>query len=635
VNIFLDFETYYNSERGEKNYSLSKLSTEEYVRHPSFEVLGVGVAIDDAEPEWISGDGAEAYLKALPWETSTVVCHNSTFDVFILSEHYGIYPEEIACTQSLSRLIEGVNVSHSLKESCLRNELGEKGDDLKTSDGKHLSDFSPEELESFEQYCLQDVTLCRKLYHHYLAELSKNADREAWQHELDCISLTIKLYTDPRCQMEIDPVFIAGTLARIRREKADFIAESPYGREVLSSNPKSQAVLESLGVTVPMKLSARTNKMAPALARNDADFLELLNHDAPEVRKFVQARLSVKSTIEETRLEHLASIAGRGPRVPLLLNYAGAHTLRFAGSGGLNPQNFTKTIKQSLLAPKGKVLIECDSSQIECRVLAFLASAPTEPPSDPLLKAFSEGRDVYKQMAGLIFKKDEGDVTPGERVRGKVTVLGAGYGLGAKGLLRSFKTFGVDSTMDEAEACIDTFREQYSSVCRLWDEATECLLAIYQNTTGHISGDGRYTASFGQRPDACRFETDGFLLPTGLKIKYPEISLDSERDETRFNQYSFKFRKGRTRIYGPKVVENLVQNCARNLLTFWLAKLYREPRIDVVLTVHDSVVCLVDSCDEEEARSRIEAIMRLGPTWSAGLPLDCESTVGTSYGSMA
>ena len=85
--ITLDFETYYDRE-----FSLSKLTTEAYVRDPRFEVIGVGVKVNGAETEWASGthEQIKEYLDSFDWSDAMLLCHNTMFDGAILNWRFGI-----------------------------------------------------------------------------------------------------------------------------------------------------------------------------------------------------------------------------------------------------------------------------------------------------------------------------------------------------------------------------------------------------------------------------------------------------------------------------------------------------------------------------------------------------------------
>jgi len=95
-------------------------------------------------------------------------------------------------------------------------------------------------------------------------------------------------------------------------------------------------------------------------------------------------------------------------------------------------------------------------------------------------------------------------------------------------------------------------------------------------------------------------------------------------------EYTYKVRRGRNRIYGGKVIENVCQAVARCIIGEQMLKIAKRYR--VVLTVHDSVVCCVPETKIKEAREYIESCMRWTPHWAAGMPVNCESGIGRSYG---
>jgi DNA polymerase bacteriophage-type len=149
-------------------------------------------------------------------------------------------------------------------------------------------------------------------------------------------------------------------------------------------------------------------------------------------------------------------------KLPIPLKYYGAHTGRWAGSDKVNFQNLPsrdkkkKTLKNAVIAPEGYMVINCDSSQIEARVLAWLAG------QDDVVKAFAEGRDVYSEFATKIYKKPISKANPIERFVGKTCILGLGYGTGALKLQHTLKTQppGAVVTEDEAKEFVSIYRTQ-------------------------------------------------------------------------------------------------------------------------------------------------------------------------------
>ena len=194
--------------------------------------------------------------------------------------------------------------------------------------------------------------------------------------DLMALSESVRMYTEP--VLVIDQAYLALQLHKIRADKKAAVAKAGVTVEVLQSNPKFAEALKNLGVEVPTKISPRTGKEAFALAKNDADFLDLLEHPSASVVDLVKARLAVKSTITETRCQTLLGAGQRKGTFPVNLKFAGAHTQRFSG-GDTNPQNLTPLLKKALRAGDNQMLANTDASQIEARILAWLSTDDAVP----------------------------------------------------------------------------------------------------------------------------------------------------------------------------------------------------------------------------------------------------------------
>ena len=360
-----------------------------------------------------------------------------------------------------------------------------------------------------------------------------------------------------------------------------------------------------------MKISATTGKETYAFAKTDEGLKELLDHPDELVQAVVAARLGTKSTLEETRTERFIDIAKRGS-LPVPLRYYAAHTGRWGGADKLNLQNLPSrgdsTLKSAILPPPGHVIIDCDSSQIEARVLAWLSG------QDDLVQAFANREDVYKIMASKIFHKPVDEISKEERFLGKTVVLGCGYGLGAVKFQASLKTARVPMELEEGQRIITTYREAYPAIPALWKQGQRCLEAMLEGKTAPI----------GVRPDALHLGADGFVLPSGYGLGYADLQKDSE------GQFSYKARTGRTRIYGGKVIENVTQAIARCVIAEQMVDISEKYR--PVLTVHDAIAIVAPKAEAEKAQAWIEKCMSTAPAWAIGLPLACESGIGGNYG---
>ena len=603
--ITIDFETFYS-----KEYSLTKMTTEEYVRDSRFEVIGVGVKVDNGDTEWASGthEQLKQWLqKSFEWSDAFVLAHNTLFDGAILSWRFDINPRGWLDTLCMGRALHGVEVGGSLKALVERYGLGQKGTEVLNALGKRRGDFSPEELSRYGDYCVNDVELTHRLFN----KMSKGFPKK----ELQLIDLTLRMFTDP--VLELDLPLLEQHLMEIKDNKENLLASAGVDKEVLMSNPKFAELLKSFGVEPPMKISPATNKPTLALAKNDEEFKALAEHPDLRVQTLVAARLGTKSTLEETRTQRFIDIAGRG-NLPVPVRYYAAHTGRWGGDDKINMQNLpsrgqnANKLKRAIIAPKGYVIIDADSAQIEARVLAWLAG------QDDLVDAFAQGKDVYKKMASAIYGKKEDDITKDQRFVGKTTILGAGYGMGAVKFQAQLKTFGFDMDLDEARRVIDIYRRTNNQITALWRGAQNAVACLSRGDNASIGRAGVLHVV----P-----EESAIRLPSGLLMRYDDLKF-TETDKG--VEFHYKTRNGRTRIYGGKVVENACQAIARCIIGEQMLKIARKYR--VVLTVHDAITCVVRESDKEEAQAFIEECMRWVPEWATGLPVNCESGVGFSYG---
>jgi DNA polymerase I-like protein with 3'-5' exonuclease and polymerase domains len=614
--VTLDFETYYA-----KDFSLTKLTTEEYIRSPYFEVIGVGIKIDDDKPEWFSGTHKEikARLDQIDWSESALLCHNTMFDGAILSFIFNIVPAYYFDTLCMARAKHGVDVSGSLANLVKMYGLGQKGTEVVEALGKRRKDFTPADLHRYGEYCVNDVVLTFALFNTFISDYFP-------QSELDLIDMTLRMYTQP--VLEVNDAMLVERLEEVKNEKSELLAglQGRLGctteeevRQKLASNPQFAAVLKDLDIPVPMKISPTTGKETFALAKNDEGFIELLEHDDPFIQQLCSVRLGTKSTIEESRIERFIGIGSRNRgRLPIPLKYYGAHTGRWAGSDSVNFQNLPsrdkkkKTLKNSIMAPEGHVVINCDSSQIEARVLAWLAG------QDDVTQQFANGEDVYSIFASKVYKKPISKANPVERFVGKTCILGLGYGTGAKKLQHTLKTQppGADLPEEECKRIVDLYRESNHMITDLWRECDSAL----QHLSSWPLGLRSYAIG---KHGVVRATASGIRLPNELFIRYPDLRLSDKK-------YIYKSRRGVTSIWGGAMVENIVQALARIIVGEQMLKIREQYR--PVLTVHDAAVIVAPKAELDKAVAFITQVMSTPPSWATGLPVACEAKYGESYG---
>ena len=600
----IDFETYYS-----QTYSLTKLTTEEYIRGAEFEAIGFAIQEDGGAPVWYSG--SKKFLKQIldgyELDKNLVIAHNAMFDMAILSFVFDIKPKAIADTLSMARAIHGTEVGGSLAKLAEHYALGVKGTEVLKALGKHRIDFTPEELDEYGRYCVNDVALTMDLFKILSAGFPAI--------EFRLIDVTIRMFTEPT--LELDTMLLINHLKAVQAKKSALLDNGLLTKEALLSNDKFADLLKTCGVVPPTKVSPATGKETWAFAKTDEGFKELLEHENQTVQLLATARLGIKSTLEETRTERFIGIADRG-LLPIPLRYYAAHTGRWGGDDKVNLQNLPRSspLKNAICAPDGYKIIDSDSSQIEARTLAWLAE------QNDLVDAFERGEDVYKIMASSIYVKNQEEISKDERFVGKTTILGCGYGMGSKKFQAQLKTFNVEIEEGEATRIIQVYRETYDWIPTLWGKAGKALDAIINNQTMSLGRAGVLDVE----------GTRGIRLPNGLYMKYPNLrKITNELGKT---EYVYDTRKGKAtvpnRIYGGKVIENVCQALARIIIGEQMLAVNRKYK--VVMTVHDAIACVVPEAEAETAQEYVEMCMKMRPKWALELPLSCESGVGDSYG---
>jgi DNA polymerase len=524
-------------------------------------------------------------------------------------------------TLCMARALHGVDVGGSLASLSARYGIGKKGDEVLKAEGKRREDFTKEELATYGDYCINDVELTYKLW---LGLSSAFPD-----DELGLIDMTLRMFTHP--VFMVDDALLQDRAIELKEEKLALL-ESLMGalkcsdaesvRKKLASNKQFAAVLVEHGVEAPMKESKTTGKETYALAKNDEGFLALLEHEDPTVQQLCAVRLGTKSTIEESRIERFIDVGKRNKgRLPIPLKYYGAHTGRWAGSDKVNFQNLPsrdkkkKALKNAVIPPDGHVVINCDSSQIEARVLVWLAG------QDDVVKQFADGEDVYSVFASKIYDRPISKANPIERFVGKTCILGLGYGTGKLKLQHTLKTTppGVVVTEDEAKNFVDTYRTTNDKVIQLWKDGDAVLkdLANWGDTKPYYYG----------KHQCLKVVKEGIQLPNGLYIRYPDLKLDTSGPKS---GYAYTSRKGKVSIWGGALVENVVQALARVVVGEQMLKINQRYR--VALTIHDAAVCVVPEEELDSAMAYIVECMSVPPDWARGLPVACEASHANSYG---
>jgi DNA polymerase len=590
--VTLDFETYYS-----KDYTLSVLPTSEYILDEQFYVHGVGIKIGTMPATYYPAEQVRDALAAIDWRNSDLLAHNTAFDGFILTQHYGHKPRHYLDTLSMARGAGGVGKSNRLGALAERFNLGVKNTQA-LLDTKGKLNLTPEESAALGAYCVSDVEICFLLFLHLAGRIPPN--------EMDLINITLKMFCEP--VLLVDTAAAQEELEKEVGGKIASLMKAGVTGESIMSNKQFAKLLEQKGVQVPMKTSPRTGKATFAFAKTDEGMKALLAHPDPTIQAIADARLKMKSTIGETRAKRLIEAGMDGAHLPVMLNYCGAHTTRWSAGNKMNMQNLPRggALRKAILAPPGHKLVIGDSSQIEARLNAWFCDEVD------IVQAFRDwdagiGPDVYKIMASQIFNVPVGQVTKNQRQVGKVVVLALGYGMGDEKLQMTAAN-GKPPVKLDIDFCWNAVQTYRTTTCRHIAQTWQDLWTIIA---------GMYTAVPGSYK--CISWGEHFIrLPSGLKLHYPDLQLDFNGNKNA----TFDSHGSRINLYGGLLLENIIQALARCIVADQMLEISRMFR--VVMMAHDEIVCCVPDELVEACKQKMLDVLRTPPSWAKDLPLNAE-----------
>ena len=605
--VTLDFEAYYD-----KEFSLRKMQTDEYILDDRYQTIMVCVRMNGESKVFA---GSEETIKAklqgyCDWSTVGIRCHNTLFDGFILSQRYDINPKRWLDTLSQARMVYPWLPSHSLANIAKYMGFEDKGNAVHNMVGKRLEDMTQPELIEYADYCRQDTLLCE--------QIGERLDQFTPELEAVLIDMTIRMFTEPTLVGELDMMNKLYDDEIIRKQ--GLMALADLDKSELMSNNKFAERLKVHGITPPTKISVKTGKEAYAFAKTDKEFVELQEHDDPNVAALVSARLGAKTTIAETRALRFINMTERGP-LPVYLNFWGAKTTgRYSGGNKVNWQNLpargvSAGLRKALRSPEGHTVLVGDSSNIELRTVMALAG------QDDAIVKLEGGADMYCDFATRLFNREITKADKAERFLGKTAMLGLQYGAGAvrfQEMVRqaSNNIPGVEPiTLDRSYEIVNLYREVHHEIVDLWRYCQKVVLPDIANGCSMIPVD---------RKGWFITQKGGFGRPGEPGVVYHDLQYDGE-------EWTYQMGRQRVRIYGPKVVENLCQHAAMKIVMWQTARI--NHLYPVRLSVHDEAVCVPHNDEVVAARLHMEESLRLTPKWCRGhIPVDCETEIGPSYG---
>ena len=644
----IDFETAWSR----KDYTLSKMTTEEYIRDERFSVFGACLKrVGSGErAQWYRHDQLPEVFRGIDWGRTAVLAHNAQFDVAILAWVYQVQPAFIFDTLSMARALRGVEVGNSLAKLADDFGLPPKGHAVHSTDGLAAHEVHGTDVErELADYCAHDVFLCESIFNRLIEGYPAK--------ELRLIDLTLKMYTRPL--LELDKDMLRAAIEEERNTREGLLQRLGVDEASLASNPKFAALLETLGVSAPFKVSKTTGRSTYALAKNDALFQALLNGDNEDVALLCEARLKVKSTSERTRAQRFLDIADRGP-LPVPLSYYGAKSGRWSAAKGsaINMQNLKRGsfLRKAIMAPEGHQLVVGDLSQIEPRVLAWLADY------EEMLDIFRAGSDPYASFGAQMFNIPgmTKESHPDLRQAAKSALLGCGYGLGwqsfASQLLTGFlgappmryskdfaRALGINKefVMDFLE--VKENNAKILGITTVLDErdlithcvAAKAIIDIYRRTAWPVVGLWNYFSSLIDRSLAggeevvykcLTFRKGEIVLPNGMSVLYP--NLRQKKDDQ--GRLQWVYGPDETKLYAGKITNNVVQGTARIVMTDGMLRVAK--RYPIAGTVHDELIAVVPDDEVDDAKTWVLAQMTMEPTYMPGLPLAADGGAHRRYG---
>ena len=663
--VSLDFETYYDTD-----YTLSKLSTSEYVRDERFEASMVGIKIGNKKTKVVPHNKIAAELAKINWETHSVLCHNVQFDGFILSHRYKVFPKRYYCTLGMARGLHSNEIGAGLHDvSVFYGGKGKIEDGVENMKGvrfKELFANKPLWNRSVE-YCANDVDEMFRIFcaMHPLFPAK----------EMDLIHMTARMFCAPVLRVDIPRVQAEYEREVTRREELllNLLDPRQYddildgkdkkleGKErdmrivkkVVGSNERFVALFENLGIArdqLPRKLSpawmkknkaeqeaSLDTKWAFAFAKDDLEFLampdkvwEYFPHLDPnnaddaleaaelseKLQQLIDTRIAVKSTTNITRAERFLKAGANGMPLPVGYAYYRAHTGRWGGNNKMNMQNLTRggELRLSILAAPGHQIAVADSGQIEARVNAWLWD------QFDLLEAFRDKRDVYSEFATDIYGRKITKEDKNDRHVGKVCVLGLGYQMGAPKLQMTLARGALGGpkialSLDQCKHIVNTYRRKYYAIKQGWDRCSTWI--------EHMANPDAEPIQY----KCLEIGYEYIRLPNGMSLKYPDLR--KARGDKDWDEWSYQSGDLRKKIYGGLLCENLVQALARIIVAEQMLMI--DVKYPVVMTTHDECVTHPKKKDAAKCYAFMEKCMTTPLWWCPEIPLAAEGGFAENY----
>ena len=644
--ISIDLETY-------SDIDLKKCGVYRYVEG-DFHILLFAYAFDDEDVKIVdlaSGEELpQEVMDALLDPAIIKSAWNAAFERTCIGHMLGrtLSPDDWRCSMvwaaSLSLPLGLKNAAVVLKTGEQKDRAGENlikffSDPCKptaTNGGRtrNLPLHDPEKWEQFKEYCLQDVRTERDI--RYKLEKFPMPNFE-WDN----------YHVDQRINdrgVKIDTELVEQAIKCDEQNSAYMVAEAKKITGLVNPNSVSQLKewLDGRGVVATTLDKKGVGKLIEELDNSNAD--------ASDVVELLKLRLMMaKSSVKKYEAAQRFTCADG--RAHGLFQFNGANrTGRFSGRGiqlqnlpqnhidtldearsllkagefemlellyGNTPDILSQLIRTMLIPKEGCEFIVADFSAIEARLLAWEAGEEWR------IEAFKAGQDIYcasaSQMFGVPVVKH--GVNGHLRQKGKVAELACGYG-GSVGALKNMGALEMGLNEDELPDLISTWREANPAIVQYWWEVDQAATETFKD------GQDRQVGKIGFQYSA---GTLWMILPSGRRLAY----IGPQMRPNRFGRQSLTYmgvnsanKWIRIETYGPKIVENLTQAIARDILCETMQRM-EKAGLDIVGHVHDEVI--IEAPEGKYSVDDVCSIMNQRPTWGKDIELSSAGYKGGYY----
>jgi hypothetical protein len=619
--ITLDFESYFDND-----YTLSKLTTEAYVRDPRFEAHGCAIRLErdlitgegPAFTSWCSASDLHGPFDAIDWSNTAILCHHAHFDGLILAHHYGIVPKLYLDTLSMARALVGTHIGKSLQSLAEHFGLGAKNVPYDLFKGKHWHELSAGVRDQVAAGACHDVQLTWDLFHKLAASFPAE--------EYALVDATVRMFTTPVLVGDTD------LLGKIWQEeeakKGAMLAQLGLTEKDIRKDWVFGRLLRDQGVEPEQKrmkdAADGKERYKYAFAKTDDFMRDLQDSEDEDVRLLAETKLAAHSTGTQTRTFRLGWMSTRGAMC-VYLNYCGTHLKGWSGGDKVNWQNFRRggPIAKAVRAPPGCAIVIADASQVEARLLEEVAGED--------MTDWRQGKDPYISLASKFYEEEIYKPTKDDprrfemeekRGTGKQLRLSCGYGAGGPTIVVTAKkgVYGppVYLTDEQGLQARDLYRSEKQCVTRLWKSANDVLKKMHSGM------------EFEWGP--VYIKDRRMWMPNDLPVIYETLKWEDDPEDGGDAGWRVRVNKnGWSKIYGAKLVENLIQGLRNVLIRQAWLRCIAAGLDTIVSNEHDKLIAVVNKVDADAAFELMKTEMCRPPAWLPDLPLDSEGYISDTF----